>query len=75
MKKWPSKAEELFGEALDLPREQRGAFLDATCRGTPDVRRAVEGLLAEHDRLSGFLSESPYKKVEETASTGTAAHC
>lgn len=74
MEKWQAKAEELFGEALDLPREQRDAFLDAACRGTPSVRRAVEGLLAENDRLSGFLSESPYKKVEETAATGTAAH-
>jgi Tol biopolymer transport system component len=74
MKKWQAKAEELFGEALDLPREQRCAFLDAACGGTPDVRRAVEGLLAENDRLSGFLSESPYKKVEETAATGMAAH-
>jgi hypothetical protein len=65
-------AEQLFGEALDLPRERRGAFLDAACRGTPEVRRAVEGLLAENDRLSGFLSESPYKKVEETAVMGPA---
>ena len=39
----------------------------------PEVRRAVEGLLAENDRLSGFLSESPYKKVEETAVTDGGA--
>jgi hypothetical protein len=43
MEKWQAMAEELFGEALDLPREQRGAFLGAACPGTPDVRRAVEG--------------------------------
>lgn len=74
MEKWQAKAEELFGEALDLPREQRGAFLDAACRGAPDMRRAVESLLAENDRLSGFLSESPYQQVKETASTATATH-
>jgi eukaryotic-like serine/threonine-protein kinase len=74
MEKRQAKAEELFGEALDLPRDQRGAFLDAVCRGTSEVQRAVEGLLAENDRLSGFLSESPYKNVEETAATGTTAH-
>jgi serine/threonine protein kinase/WD40 repeat protein len=74
MEKWQAKAEELFGEALDLPREQRGAFLDAACPGAPDVRRAVESLLAENDRLSGFLSESPYKQMKDRASTGTAAH-
>jgi serine/threonine protein kinase len=74
MEKWQAKAEELFGEALDLPREQRGAFLDAACPGAPDVRRAVESLLAENDRLSGFLSESPYKQMKDRASTGMAAH-
>ena len=26
-------AERLFGEALDLPREQRPAFLDRACAG------------------------------------------
>jgi hypothetical protein len=52
-------AEQLFGEALDLPREQRAAFLDGACRGTPEIRRKVDSLLAENDRLSGFLSDSP----------------
>jgi serine/threonine protein kinase len=67
MEKRENIAEQLFGEALDLPRERRGAFLDAACRGTPEVRSAVESMLAENDRLSGFLSESPYKKGEESA--------
>jgi formylglycine-generating enzyme required for sulfatase activity/dienelactone hydrolase len=53
-------AEQLFGEALDLPPELRAAFLDAACRGSRDVRQAVEALLAKNDRLNGFLSESPY---------------
>jgi eukaryotic-like serine/threonine-protein kinase len=66
MEKRENIAEQLFGEALELPRERRGDFLDAACRGTPEVRSAVESMLAENDRLSGFLSEPPYKKVEET---------
>jgi Tol biopolymer transport system component len=74
MEKWQTKAEEVFGGALDLPREQRAAFLEAACQGMPEVRRAVEELLAQNERLSGFLSESPYKRVEETAATWTAAH-
>jgi serine/threonine protein kinase len=72
MEKRKNITEQLFEEALDLPREQRGAFLDAACHETPEMRRAVEGLLAENDRLSGFLSESPYKKVEETEVMGVA---
>jgi serine/threonine protein kinase len=70
MEKRENIAEQLFGEALKLPREQRGAFLDAACRGTPEVRSAVENMLAENYRLSGFLSESPYKRVEETTVVG-----
>src|SRR5579863_7493022 len=52
-------AERVFGEALDLRPEERPAFLDRACRGQPDLRTAVEALLEEHDRLDGFLSESP----------------
>jgi serine/threonine protein kinase/Tol biopolymer transport system component len=60
-------AEQLFGEALDLPREERAAFLDQACGDTPAVRQVVEALLAENDRLSGYLSESPYKRAETLA--------
>src|SRR3984957_10974359 len=70
MEKRENIAEQLFGDALELPRERRGAFLDVACRGTPAVRSAVESMLAENDRLSGFLSESPYKKGEETTVVG-----
>ncbi len=39
---------ELFDEAADLPPEARAAFLDAACRGAPELRAEVESLLA-HD--------------------------
>jgi len=51
--------QQLFGEALDLPRERRAAYLDKTCAGRPEIRRQVEELLEENDHLSGFLSNSP----------------
>ncbi len=66
MEKRETIAEQLFGEALELPREERSAFLDRACRGMPVVRRAVEGL-AENDRLSGFLSATPWRSVNENA--------
>ena len=49
--------EELFGSALDLPVERRAAFLDEACRGVPEVRRRVEEMLEENDRLGSFLNE------------------
>jgi tRNA A-37 threonylcarbamoyl transferase component Bud32 len=48
--------EELFGAALNLPIERRAAFLDEACRESPEVRRRVETLLEENDRLGSFLN-------------------
>lgn len=64
-------AERLFGEALDLPREQRAAFLEKACRNAPAVRLVVEALLEENDRLSGYLSDPPFQKTG-TADAGVA---
>ncbi len=49
--------EELFGAALDVPVERRSAFLDEACRELPEVRRRVEEMLAENDRLGSFLNQ------------------
>ena len=59
-------AEQLFGEALELPREQRSAFLDRACAGEPALRAMVEDLLGENDRLSGFLSDPAYGQAADT---------
>jgi eukaryotic-like serine/threonine-protein kinase len=49
----------LFGEALEVPRDERSAFLEKACPNAPELRLAVEALLAENDRLTGLLSRSP----------------
>lgn len=51
--------QQLFCEALEIPRERRAAFLDGTCAGQQDLRGQVEALLAENDRLSALPSDSP----------------
>ena len=65
-------AEQLFGEALDLPPEQRSAFLDRRCQGQPALRKMVEELLAEDERLKGFMSELPFAPGD-SAADGTAS--
>ena len=60
-------AEQLFGEALDLPRERREEFLEQACGRQPALRRMVEDLLAENDRSSRFLSEPAVGKANATA--------
>ncbi len=64
-------AEHLFGQALDQPRDKRGPFLDRVCAGRPVLRRMVEDLLDENDRLSGFLSEPAF--VTDQAASGSAS--
>jgi eukaryotic-like serine/threonine-protein kinase len=41
----------LFAQAADLPRDKRGAFLDAACDGEPELRAQIDRLLV---RDSGF---------------------
>lgn len=55
--------EQLFGEALEMPREERGSFLDRACAGHPEVRRQVQSLLEENDRLTGYLCDSTWNGV------------
>ncbi len=46
-------AERLLGATLDLPPERRSAYLDQACRGAPELRRLVEGLLLRNGFLGG----------------------
>jgi len=64
----------LFAQATDLPPEERGGFLDAACRGEPDLRAGVDELLAYDsafgvgDDEAGFL-KSPLVRAPEAAPT------
>ena len=62
-------AEQLFSEALDLPLEQRLAFLDQACRGAPDLRRLVDGLLVENQRMGSFLAQPLFTPEGKSSSS------
>ncbi|MEI6235637.1 MAG: protein kinase [Planctomycetota bacterium] len=49
--------ESLFEETLSVPPGERAAFLDQKCQGQPELRAAVDALLANHDESSHFLEE------------------
>jgi tetratricopeptide (TPR) repeat protein len=49
--------ESLFHEALSRASAERAAFLDQACTGQPELRSAVEALLAAHEASGSFLSE------------------
>src|SRR5881296_2611593 len=51
------REEAVFEAALQLPADQRPAYLDKTCTGDADLRRRVEVLLGAFERAGGFLKE------------------
>ena len=52
------QVDELFQAALELPREQRSAFLDQYCPTDTELRKEVESLLSAHDKAKDFIEES-----------------
>jgi len=51
--------ETLFNQALLKPPPERAAFLEAACAGQPQLRPAVEALLAAHDKSGNVLDQPP----------------
>ena len=47
----------IFSEAIDLPPEEREAFLEEACQGDPDARCAVDDLLASFDASEGLFDD------------------
>lgn len=52
------RVEALLDAVLDLPPEQRSAYLDAACADDPTLRREVESLLALETQAQARLGES-----------------
>src|ERR1700755_718757 len=71
-------AERLFVAALELPPEQRSAFLDKACPNAPELRRRVEALLADNDRAGSFLESPllvPDNETNPSSVTATLCYC
>ena len=62
--------EKLFGDALDMAPEARGAFLDAACHDEPELKHLVEQLLMEDERAGSFLK----RPLFDVSSTGREPH-
>jgi tetratricopeptide (TPR) repeat protein len=48
-------AQEIFEQAVTVPKEDRRAFLDGACGRDADCRAEVESLLVAHDEAAAFL--------------------
>jgi len=62
--RWQQVKEVLFA-ASELEAGKRAAFLDAACKGDPELRREVEELLVSHDRAGGFFERPLLDGVAE----------
>jgi eukaryotic-like serine/threonine-protein kinase len=51
------RAIEVFTEAIQLPAEERAAFLDLACGEDQNLRRMIEALLKSNDRIGDFLEQ------------------
>ena len=69
----PQSVEQVFGDALDLPPEQRSAYLADACRDAPNLRRLVEELLAEDERAGSFMA-TPLLRPPSAASRHPVAN-
>jgi len=56
--------ETLFQEVLSRSPEERAAFLDQACVGRPELRAAVEALLAAHEKTGNILDRLPGQTVD-----------
>jgi eukaryotic-like serine/threonine-protein kinase len=69
--------ERLFGDAVEMKPEDRGAFLDTACQDAPELRQLVEELLRADERAGSFLKNPPFAIPESTgvarsSTTGTS---
>ncbi len=59
------KIKKILQEAIELPVQERVAFLDEACAGDQELRREVESLLARSDQTGGFLDRPAIEEVAE----------
>src|SRR5262245_42144083 len=56
---------DVFEAVLELPPEDRGAYLDDVCGAGAALRGRLDALLRKHDRAGSFL-ESPARDLADT---------
>jgi hypothetical protein len=52
----------IFKMAIKLSPEERPAYLNQACGADAVLRRDIESLLHEHDRLAGSSAEGPLRR-------------
>ncbi|MCB1275559.1 protein kinase [Prosthecobacter sp.] len=58
--------EDIFTNAIGLPPEQRGAYLDEICAGDAELRARIDKLLRSHEGAGSFLASPLAVDLEAT---------
>ncbi len=53
----------IFRQAVELPPDERAAFLEAACSGDAALRRDVERLISAHERAGSFIEAPAYERA------------
>jgi serine/threonine protein kinase/Tfp pilus assembly protein PilF len=51
-----AKAQQIFGNVIELPANERGPYIATACSGDDELRAEVESLVASMDEAGAFLS-------------------
>lgn len=61
----PKRISEIFDAALELPKEQRAAYLDQACAGDSVLRQRVEVLLRACEAADTFMERPAFGRMPE----------
>ena len=67
-------ADDIFLDALDLPPDKRGDFLDQACSGDAGLRQAVDAMLLDA-ALADTYFEAPAVGIPTAAANGYTGEC
>jgi serine/threonine protein kinase/dipeptidyl aminopeptidase/acylaminoacyl peptidase len=56
---------EIFHAALDLPVQERAAYVEKASNGDPVLRQAVESLLKSHEETNNFIDSPAYQAAAD----------
>jgi len=59
------KLKDIFQAALELPPQERGAYLELASNGDTALRQAVESLLKSHEETDNFIDSPAYKAAAD----------
>lgn len=66
--------EQIFNSVIELPSDQRAAYLDEACKGNPAVRQKIEALVAAHFNSSVKLGPAVASVSHEDLTTADPQH-